>query len=626
MKSLVFRRAAHWLVASLGLAALALAAAPAQAAPWDGRRAQFADHAFEAVWSRTDGTSVRGGRSWYWGPGAWFDYAEFYRESPNGLRTVQYFDKARMEINNPNDRSYQNGVTNGLLVVELVSGRLKKGNNPYDAEYGTPAEVPVAGNPKETNPDAPTYASFVGVATVDNGYRDPNKLGQRVSLAIDKGGNISERPDLAERYPETRLVQYNSVTGHNIPSVLWDFMTLRGPVLEGGRVRQGAVIDWTFAMGLPITDAYWTRARVGDQDRDVLVQLFERRVLTYTPDNPAGYKVEMGNVGQHYFQWRYPHLGQPWATPDPSFPILYNASTGEAPLQIWLRSEGQAPWLKLTEEQQESVAFSYLRSFNPAKIRVLFDSRRGNGETRQIYAMEVPPLAGDYSRGPVVTRLTYSDGTQPPPNGPYPGWLPNGTANEYNPSASPDGTKVAFVSDRDGVPQIYLMPTSGNNPTRLTTDGCLSQTPSWSPDGRALYWERQCAGGKFTIMRANLAYTDDGQFGAIAQLANVKELTDQASDNRFPRVSPDGSKVAFTSYRDGNAEIYTMDANGGSVTRLTSSPAEDEAAAWRADGRQIAFGSNRQDGYKVWVMDASGANPARLTTSGDQERWPAWAQ
>jgi hypothetical protein len=58
-------------------------------------------------------------------------------------------------------------------------------------------------------------------------------------------------------------------------------------------------------MGYPITEPYWVRAKVGDKERWVLVQLFERRALTYTPDNPAAFQTEMGNVGLHYFEWRY---------------------------------------------------------------------------------------------------------------------------------------------------------------------------------------------------------------------------------------------------------------------------------------------------------------------------------
>jgi hypothetical protein len=75
---------------------------------------------------------------------------------------------------------------------------------------------------------------------------------------------------------------------------------------------------------LPISEAYWTRARVGTIPRDVLVQAFERRVLTYSPDNPAGSRVEMGNVGQHYLAWRGsaappppPDVAEP---PCPTFP------------------------------------------------------------------------------------------------------------------------------------------------------------------------------------------------------------------------------------------------------------------------------------------------------------------
>ncbi len=65
--------------ALIGLVALALAALPAQAAPFDNRRNQFADQGFDTVWQRTDSLNVRGGRTWYWGPQPWFDYAEYYR-------------------------------------------------------------------------------------------------------------------------------------------------------------------------------------------------------------------------------------------------------------------------------------------------------------------------------------------------------------------------------------------------------------------------------------------------------------------------------------------------------------------------------------------------------------------
>jgi hypothetical protein len=60
-----------------------------------------------------------------------------------------------------------------------------------------------------------------------------------------------------------------------------------------------------YATGYPVTEAYWASVEVGGTPTDVLIQCFERRCLTYTPDNPAGWQVEAGNVGQHYYRWRY---------------------------------------------------------------------------------------------------------------------------------------------------------------------------------------------------------------------------------------------------------------------------------------------------------------------------------
>jgi hypothetical protein len=625
------RRGAQLAASLIGFAALVFAALPTQAAPFDGRRNQFADPGFNTVWQRTDSLNVRGGRTWYWGPQPWFDYAEFYRQGANGLRSVQYFDKARMEINNPSDRSVQNGVTNGLLVVELVSGHLKKGNDPYDFDYRQPANVPVAGNPKADNPNSPTYATFVNLATFDNnGYKDPNRLNQRIGTTLDAGGNLAFHQDLADAHPETAIVQYNSITGHNIPSVFWDFMNMQGPVMEGGAISNRPVVDWLFAMGLPITDAYWTRAKIGAAEKDVLVQLFERRVLTYVPDNPAGYKVEIGNVGQHYFQWRYPHLGQPWAAPDPDPVPLYvsngnNVGENHDPhweIYFWKLVGGV---VRLTDAPAESLAFSYRRSWDPAQTRVIGDSRRGDGKHRQIYEFNFPYLyqfQPPFSE-PSIRRLTYSDGTPPPSGMPS---APN-VANDYNPSVSPDGTKIVFVSDRDGTPQLYITTADGiSYPQRLNLDGCLTQVPTWRPDGRGLYWEQQCNGGKFAIMAGDLQYNDEGQTWVNATLTNIHALTDQGSDNRYPRVSPDGKTIAFTSYRDGNAEIYTIDTGGGNLKRLTNSPAEDEAATWNGSGNQLAFASNRDGDYEIYVMNADGSGQAALTNNSVEDRWPAWAQ
>src|SRR5436190_8242224 len=125
--------------------------------------ADFADPAFQAVWNRTDKLVADKAvdRSWYWGPTPGDNKSEPYAEGAGGTRKVQYFDKSRMEINNPNankdDPFY---VTNGLLTIELISGKMQVGNSQYQTRY--PANIPLASDIDDAN--APTYATFTLIA------------------------------------------------------------------------------------------------------------------------------------------------------------------------------------------------------------------------------------------------------------------------------------------------------------------------------------------------------------------------------------------------------------------------------------------------------------------------------
>jgi hypothetical protein len=127
---------------------------------------------------------------------------------------------------------------------------------------------------------------------------------------LDRDGRVTE--DLL-RAGLVTIATYEPVLGHNIPDVFWRFMNSEGPIYVArfDNLREGPILDWVNDLGYPITEPYWTVARVGGQPRTVLVQAFQRRVLTYVPENPAGWQVEMGNVGRHYFDWRYGRLGQP---------------------------------------------------------------------------------------------------------------------------------------------------------------------------------------------------------------------------------------------------------------------------------------------------------------------------
>ena len=84
------------------------------------------------------------------------------------------------------------------------------------------------------------------------------------------------------------------------------------------------------------------------------------------------------------------------------------------------------------------------------------------------------------------------------------------------------------------------------------------------------------------------------------------------------------SKIAFVSIRDGNDEIYVMNANGSDVTRLTNDPASDGGPAWSPDGLKIAFSSNRDGSYEIYIMNTDGSNVTRLTNYPESDTMPAW--
>ncbi|HEX8221391.1 MAG TPA: hypothetical protein VF914_19540 [Chloroflexia bacterium] len=287
--------------------------APALAEP-------FAHPAFQRTWERTDRPVSFGQvqRSWYWGPNPnTGGLLEDYAEGVGGKRLVQYFDKSRMEINNPggnqNDPFF---VTNGLLTVELISGKMQVGNHAYVDR--TPANIPLASDTDD--PNAPTYVSFQGVSNTTLGdHPAANRSGQFATATINKAGQVGDDPSRAN-LPGAKLAYFEGTTKHNIPQVVWDFLNLSGPVYNpsNGQNVNGRLSDpWFYTTGLPISEAYWAKVKIANQPNvDVLIQAFERRVVTYVPTGPAGFQVQMSNIGQHYYDWRYAGTPpQPTVTP-----------------------------------------------------------------------------------------------------------------------------------------------------------------------------------------------------------------------------------------------------------------------------------------------------------------------
>jgi hypothetical protein len=257
-----------------------------------------ANQHFERTWARTDHPVLNGdvSRTWIWGPeGFTQDCTEPYHKLAIGEREVQYFDKSRMEINEPSaDSDSPWYVTQGLLAKEMIVGEMQLGDHTHIDWH--PAGVHVAGDPGGGSPSYADFAPLMGL--------DPLPAAATITQTLDSSGGVGSDPSLSG-YGVT-AAEFVDLTGHRVASVFWDFMTSDGLVLEEGALANEPLFENPFyAVGLPITEAYWTRVEVDGVEQDVLVQAFERRVLTYTPANADGWKVEAGNVGQHYYIWRY---------------------------------------------------------------------------------------------------------------------------------------------------------------------------------------------------------------------------------------------------------------------------------------------------------------------------------
>ncbi len=254
-----------------------------------------AEIAWDRTWAREDQPVATGAaqRTWVWGPSAFATVTEPYDNAPNGERAVRYYDKSRMEITTPyGDQSTRWYVTNGLLAKELITGEMQVGDNHF-IDKG-PANIPVAGDPDDTS--GPTYAALKNVLNAA-----PVAPGTLITQTIDRSGHIG-----SGGAGGVKAGQFVSETNHTVADVFWAYLNSTGTIWNGSANVNGTLFDPTFfATGYPITEAYWAKVKVGGTVKDVLVQCFERRCLTYTPSNPAGWKVEMGNVGRHYYLWRY---------------------------------------------------------------------------------------------------------------------------------------------------------------------------------------------------------------------------------------------------------------------------------------------------------------------------------
>ncbi|MEN3011151.1 MAG: PKD domain-containing protein [Candidatus Bipolaricaulaceae bacterium] len=227
-------------------------------------------------------------------------------------------------------------------------------------------------------------------------------------------------------------------------------------------------------------------------------------------------------------------------------------------------------------------------AWTPGGDKLLFVSNRDGQKECDIYVFNM--------KNKEITRLTYRPDV----------W-------DANPSWTPSARKeigtsyMVFASNMDGNQEIYLFNLSDFSWTRLTYSNNPSYQPSISPDGTKVAFTRAVSPENTEIFVVDI------------QTKSIRQLTFSKGQDITPRWSPDGTKISFATNRDGNWEIYTMNVDGSGLKNLTNNDkSDDQWPSWSPDGQYIVFQSNRTGRFELFIMFAAdGTGQKQLTGVGE---------
>lgn len=173
-------------------------------------------------------------------------------------------------------------------------------------------------------------------------------------------------------------------------------------------------------------------------------------------------------------------------------------------------------------------------------------------------------------------------------------------------------TKIAFVLKRGQASDIYTINFDGTDLARITKHQSITLSPRWSPDGKYISFTSYKDGNPDLYIKA-------------MNVATAEKITSFEGLNLAGSWSRDGRKLLLTLSKDGNENLYMMDIDNRKLKRLTNNFAIDVSPAWSPDNKKIAFVSNRSGSPQIYIMDADGNNIRRLTYDGNYNTSPSWS-
>lgn len=219
--------------------------------------------------------------------------------------------------------------------------------------------------------------------------------------------------------------------------------------------------------------------------------------------------------------------------------------------------------------------------------------------------------------------------------------------------------RIAFMSDREGSFEIFIMDVDGGNLTNLTNNEAQDGVPVWSPGGglfafistrdseEDVFIYRMDENGSNQEMfnpqvksaSARYIWSPDGQWLAYeggeqtavdvyimdASGEQVKNLTESDSTDLLGPWSPDGEQILFTSSREGNLAIFAVHIESGEISRLTDPAYNSGTPKWSPDGEKIAFMSDKDGAVEIYSVASDGQDLVRLTESEQFDGYPNWS-